>query len=44
MLSKETKGDMIFVRHAESQYNAETLQYVARKQMVYDWEHLSRDH
>jgi hypothetical protein len=34
---------MVFVRHAESLFNAETLEYVERKQMEYDWAHLSQD-
>jgi hypothetical protein len=37
MLSPEGKGDMVLVRHAESLYNSETLDYVARKQIAYDW-------
>lgn len=37
MLSPEITGDMVFVRHAESQFNAETILYVERKQIVYDW-------
>lgn len=44
MLSAENKADMVFIRHAESLYNAETLEYVARKQIAYDWAHLSQDH
>lgn len=35
---------MVFVRHAESLFNAEISEYVERKQMEYDWEHLSQDH
>ena len=34
---------MIFVRHAESLFNAETLEYVNRKKIEFDWAHLSRD-
>lgn len=35
---------MIFVRHAESLFNAETLEYVNRKKIEFDWAHLSQDH
>lgn len=35
---------MIFVRHAESLFNAETLEYVSRKKIEFDWVHLSQDH
>lgn len=41
---EQAMNDVVFVRHAESEFNKEVLEYVARKQIAYDWEHLSKDH
>ena len=32
---------MVFIRHAESDFNFKTLEFVQKKNIVYDWNHLS---
>lgn len=41
---EQPKNNVVFIRHAESEFNKEVLEYVERKQIAYDWEHLSKDH
>lgn len=36
--------DVAFVRHAESEMNKATQQYVNRNNIPYDWDHLSKNH
>ena len=36
--------DIALVRHAESEMNRATQQFVTRNNLIYDWEHLSKNH